>query len=43
MEQKVGEFVPLYPTRTLDSLHVEDSTNGHILNHMQELGLDNML
>ena len=34
-----GIFVLLYPTRNLDNLHVEDSTNVHILNHMQELGL----
>ena len=34
-----GVFVLLYPTRTLDNLHVEDSTNVHILNHLQELGL----
>lgn len=34
-----GIFILLYPTRTLDNLHVEDSTNVHILNHLQELGL----
>ena len=34
-----GIFVLLYPTRTVDNLHVEDSTNVHILNHLQELGL----
>lgn len=34
-----GIFILLYPTRTLDNLHVEDSTNVHILNHMQELEL----
>lgn len=34
-----GVFILLYPTRTLDNLHVEDSTNVHILNHLQELGL----
>ena len=34
-----GIFVLLYPTRNLDNLHVEDFTNVHILNHMQELGL----
>ena len=34
-----GIFILLYPTRTLDNLHVEDSTNIHILNHLQELGL----
>lgn len=28
-----GIFVLLYPTRTPENLHVEDSTNVHILNH----------
>lgn len=34
-----GIFVLLYPTRTPENLHVEDSTNVHILNHLKELGL----
>ena len=34
-----GIFVLLYPTHNLDNLHVEDSTNVHIMSHMQELEL----
>ena len=34
-----GIFVLLYPTRTPENLHVEDSTNVHLLNHLKELGL----
>lgn len=34
-----GIFVLLYPTRTVDNIHVEDSTNIHLLNHMKEMGL----
>lgn len=34
-----GIFILLYPTRTIENLHVEDSTNVHLLNHLKELGL----
>lgn len=34
-----GVFILLYPTRTTENLHVEDSTNMHLLNHLKELGL----
>lgn len=39
LEGGKGIFVLLYPTRTIENLHVEDSTNVHLLNHMKELGL----
>lgn len=39
LEGAKGIFVLLYPTRTIENLHVEDSTNVHMLNHMKELGL----
>lgn len=39
LEGGKGIFVLLYPTRTMENLHVEDSTNVHLLNHMKELGL----
>lgn len=39
MEGGRGIFVLLYPTRNIENLHVEDSTNVHLLNHMKELGL----
>lgn len=32
-------FILLYPTRTADNCYIEDSTNNHILNHMDDLGL----
>lgn len=34
-----GIFILLYPTRNTENIHVEDSTNVHLLNHMKELGL----
>lgn len=39
LEGGKGIFILLYPTRTMENLHVEDSTNVHLLNHMKELGL----
>ena len=39
MDGGKGVFVLLYPTRTIENLHVEDSTNVHLLNHVKELGL----
>ncbi len=39
LEGAKGIFVLLYPARTMENLHVEDSTNVHLLNHMKELGL----
>ena len=39
LEGGKGILVLLYPTRTIENLHVEDSTNVHLLNHMKELGL----
>lgn len=33
-------FLLLYPTRTADNCYIEDSTNNHLLNHMDELGLN---
>lgn len=39
LEGGKGIFVLLYPTRTIENLHVEDSTNVHLLNHLKELGL----
>ncbi len=32
-------FILLYPTRTATNSYIEDSTNNHILNHMEDLGL----
>ncbi len=32
-------FILLYPTRTAANSYIEDSTNNHILNHMEDLGL----
>ncbi len=40
MEGGHGVFVLLYPTRNIENLHVEDSTNVHMLNHMKELGFN---
>jgi len=37
MEGGRGIFVLLYPTRNIENLHVEDSTNVHLLNRMKEL------
>jgi hypothetical protein len=39
LEGGKGIFVLLYPTRIMENLHIEDSTNVHLLNHMRELGL----
>lgn len=32
-------FILLYPTRTADNCYIEDSTNNHLLNHLDDLGL----
>lgn len=32
-------FILLYPTRTEENCHTEDSTNIHLLNHLPELGI----
>ncbi len=32
-------FLLLYPTRTADNCYIEDSTNNHLLSHMEDLGL----
>lgn len=32
-------FILLYPTRTADNAYIEDSTNNHLLNHLNDLGL----
>lgn len=32
-------FILLYPTRTADNAYIEDSTNNHLLNHLDDLGL----
>lgn len=39
LEGGKGILVLLYPARTMENLHVEDSTDIHLLNHMKELGL----
>ena len=33
-------FISLYPTRTAKNCYIEDSTNNHLLNHLEELGLN---
>ena len=33
-------FILLYPTRTAKNCYIEDSTNNHLLNHLEELGLN---
>lgn len=37
-----GVMVLLYPTRTKDNLYAEDSTLGHLVAHMGELGLNEL-
>lgn len=32
-------FILLYPTRTAENCYIEDSTNNHLLNHLDDLGL----
>lgn len=32
-------FILLYPTRTVENSYIEDSTNNHLLSHMDDLGL----
>lgn len=36
---KRGVLILLYPTRTEENYHVEDSTTIHIMKHMKQLGL----
>ena len=33
-------FILFYPTRTAKNCYIEDSTNNHLLNHLEELGLN---
>ena len=39
LEGKRAILILLYPTRTAENYHVEDSTINHIMNHMKKLGL----
>lgn len=39
MEGEHAYFILLYPTRTADNCYIEDSTNNHLLNHLDDLGL----
>lgn len=39
IEGEHAYFILLYPTRTADNCYIEDSTNNHILNHLDDLGL----
>ena len=39
LEGKRGILILLYPTRTVENYHVEDSTTIHIMKHMKKVGL----
>lgn len=39
LEGKRAILILLYPTRTAENYHVEDSTINHIMKHMKKLGL----
>lgn len=39
IEGEHAYFILLYPTRTADNSYIEDSTNNHLLNHLDDLGL----
>lgn len=40
MEGEHAVFILLYPTRNAENCFIDDSTNTHLMNHMEELGLN---
>lgn len=40
IEGSQAYFILLYPTRTKENCYIEDSTNNHILEHLEELGFN---
>lgn len=42
VEGSAATIILLYPTRTKENLFSEDSTLNHLINHMQELGLNEL-